>query len=226
MATISRNRIRLKLDTLKPLEATYDFVSGQNARLPRARAVQFEISLFSGETLLALTGITSVTMEVKALTTAGVIDTATANVMSKTVSAASFNSTLTSNEWTNDSGATPYHAAFQFSVAETTLTMTGVINNVVGFGWVITATTASGTLCVGTGILNCVDDGGSGAGVPVPPTPTYTYTDAQIEAMLAGKLSLGENPAGAAYMLVSPDGTVKFLFRVGNDGSLHPERIT
>ena len=224
--TFTRNRIRFALNTRLPLKETVDPLTGARPRMPRARAAQVEIALFSGTTLLSLTGITSMTMEVKPVTTGGVIDTTKANVMSKTVSAASFNATLTSAEWTNDSSVTPYHVAFLFSVSETTLTMTGSVNNALNFGWVITGTTANGTETLGIGVLVCVDDGGSGAGVPELPEPTYTRTDEQIDAMLAGSVKIGENPAGAAIMLVSPDGTKKRLLYVGDDGAFHTEIIT
>jgi hypothetical protein len=223
---LARNRLRLKLDTQQPLSETVDMYTGSRITMPRARAVQFEVALYSGVTLLAFTGITSVTMEVKPINSAGVIDTTKANVMASTVSSALFNGTLTDDEWTNDSGSTPYHFTFPFSVAETTLTMTSMVANRLTFGWVITATTTNGTLCIGSGNLICVDDGGSGAGVPVLPVPTYTRTDAQIDAMLASKVQIGENPAGAAIILVSEDGTKKRILYVGDDGALHTEIIT
>jgi len=223
--TLTRNRIRLKLDTSKPLEQTYDFLSNLNCRLPRARATQVEVALYSGATLLALTGITTMVMEVKPVTSAGVIDSSKPNSMSKTVASAAFNAGLTDSEWTNDSGATPYHCVFEFTAAETTLTMTGVVNNELKFGWVITAITPAGRITLGTGILVCVEEGGSGAGVPELPVPTYTYTDEEINAMIAAKVQFGENPAGAAMILVSKDGTKKRILYVGDDGAFHAETI-
>ena len=222
---LTRNRIRLTLDTRSPLRETVDQSSGRRARLPRARATQFEVALFSGDTLLALTGITTMVMEVKPLDTAGVIDATKANVMSKTVSSAAFNANLTSAEWTNDSSDTPYHASFEFTAAETTLDMTSASANTKNFGWVITAITSAGRITLGTGILVCVEEGGSGAGVPTPPTPTYTYTDAELEAMLASKVQFGENPAGAAIILTSKSGLKRGIAYMGDDGAWHFEKL-
>jgi len=224
--TFARNRIRLRLNTLTPLKETSDYVTGSRPKFPRARALSVECAIYSGDTLLALTGITSMVMEVKVLTSSGVIDSSQANVMSKTVSSASFNANLTSNEFEEDDSATPYHCAFEFSPAEATLTMTSAVKNELRHGFVITAITAAGRVTVGTGYLICVEEGGSGAGVVVAPEPTYTYTDDEIQAMVAGRVALGENPAGAATIWVSKDGTKKVMQYLGNDGSMHFETIS
>ena len=228
MATIARNRIRLALDTMRPLEPTYDFVSNLRPRFPRARALAVEVALYSDDTLLELGGITSMIFEVKPLTsqTGGVIDATQVNVMSDTVESGLFNLNLTDSEWENDSGTTPYHCQFTFSVAETTLTMTGAVANELKLGYVVTAITGSGRITCGTGTISCFEEGGSGAGVPVAPNPTYTYTDEELDAMIAGKLGFSENPAGAAFILVSKDGTKKGIIYWGDDGAFHAESIS
>lgn len=230
-----RNRIRLALAIAAPVgdgssaPQLFDVITGATPRLTRARAVQFELALFNNGVLDPLTGLTSITLEVKPVTAAGVIDTAAAAVMSKTVSAASFNAALTQDIWDNDSGATPYHAVVTFLDTETGLTMTGHTNNELAFGIVITGVTSIGNVTLGGGVITVVHDGGTPGAASTPPVAAYTFTDEVILAMIAAKLNAGTNAAGQGFILTSALGiSMRIYVRDEADGSvsLAAEQIT
>jgi hypothetical protein len=223
-ANFLRNRIRLALNLNKPLVETLEYVSQRRVKMPRARAVQFEVALFNGGVLAELTPLSSVTLEVKP-TSGGVIDPDESPVMTRSVASASFNASLTDDQWTNDDGSTPYHALFGFNDAETVLDMTNATNNVLAYGWVIFGQTTEGRVTLGVGLLDCTDDGGTGTGLDTPPVPTYTMSDEEIRALVASRVLLGVNSAGASFTLTSPDGTKKVLVWVDDNGTFHTDPV-
>jgi len=211
------NRIKLGLELTRPLEvaAIRNVFTGATPRIGHGRAVQFEAGLFNNGVLLAgLADILSLTLEVKSWT-GGAIDTGAA-LLSQTIAAGAFNAALTADEWSQDSGATPYHAKFVFLDTEIgALVMTGAVANEKAFGLVITGLTAKGRIPCGSGPLVVVQDGGTGAGGGVAPVASYTFSDQEILAMVNDRVKAGVNPFGASYTLPAiNDATKGILFYV------------
>ena len=145
----------------------------------------------------------------------------------RTVASAAFNTALTKAEWQSDSasaaGTPSYHAVFEFTDTEMNISMTGAVNNEKEFGLVVSALGAAGRVSLGRGTIVFVQDGATGTGTSNPPVATRTMTDEEIIAGDASAVKLGENPAGAAFILKSaagkgirvwaadePDGSVTF----------------
>lgn len=201
---IAANRIRFALDITRALDiqALVDPFSSLTPLMPRARASQFEVALFNNDQLDTLAQFTSLTLEVKDINASGYINPAGTIRLSKVINSGDFNALLTRPEWDNDSGNTPWHVRFQFTEAEmTALPAIAAADNRQSYGIVITGMTASGRVTLGSGLIIAVDDGGTGAGAAVQPSVSYTFSDQEIQAGLATKVNLGENPAGTSIIL-------------------------
>lgn len=204
------NRIRIRGDRAKPFSDVLDEVLGATPVFPHGRNIAVEVALFNNDVLHNLADILSLTLSIKDVTAAGVIEPTAADLLTKTVSAASFNTQLTEDAWTNDSPvgsvSTSYHAVFNLAYSETGgISMTNHSNNVKSFGLVISAATDAGIIVLRTGVIFFRYDG-AGATVGTPPTASYTFTDAQILGALAAKLNAGENDAGVPLILRGPNG--------------------
>jgi len=205
-----RNRIRLALEVSAPVGITagdpnvlIDSLTNATPRIVHGRALQVEIALLNHRILDNLTGLSSLTLEIKDAT-AGVIDTG-APKLSKTV--ASFNVALTASEWENDQGSPSYHAVFEFLDTEIAgLSMSGAVANAKQFGLVVTGLGAFGRVSCGSGLVTVIQDGGTGAGSGVAPVASYTLTDQEILAGLNSKLDKGENPDGIGFSLFDVGG--------------------
>lgn len=213
------NRVRLALEFTKANfpNQQMDAAHGGTPRAPHGRVWDVEVAIFNAGSLLTSIGavFTSLTFELKAAAN-GIIDAASATLLSATVNAANFNTALTAADWSSDSG---FHAAFQFTDTQTaTLNMTAAVSNELQFGWVVTGLTSTGRVTVGSGLVTVVKDGGTGAGGGSAPVPTYTISDQEILAGLASKVSLGENPAGAVIILRTQTGR-GLVIRAVDDGA-------
>lgn len=204
MSAFQRNRIRLALDGAKPFTDLLDRITGATPVFPHGRHINVEVALFNNGPLDALASVTSLTLDIRSVTAAGVIEPPpTATLLTKVVNAAAFNLQLKQDNWDNDSdvNGSSYHAAFALSSAETGgLDMAGHNNNVKNFGLVISATTAIGIVCLASGVIQFRYDG-AGAVAGAPPVAAYTLTDQQLFAMDASNLKAGENPPGVSFTL-------------------------
>ena len=202
--SIAADRVRLALEITSALDPSrlVDVFSGLTPLVPRARAVQIEIAVFNHGQLDKLDQFTSITLEIKDVNAAGFINPSGTVRLSKTVPGASLNGALTADQWSSDSGATPYHAVFQFTEAEmTNIPVIASLDNRQAYGLVVVGLTGSGRVSLGTGIIFAVDDGATGSGSAAPPSVTYTLSDQELLASLATKLNAGDNPAGAYLIL-------------------------
>jgi len=203
VSSFQRNRIRLAADGAKPFADLVDQITGATPIFPHGRNINVEVAIFNNATLDGLASVSSLTLDIKDLTTAGVIEPTAAALLTKTVSSASFNLQLKQDNWDNDVdvNGSSYHAAFALTSAETGgLSMSGQINNVKGFGLVLSATTSIGIVVLLSGVIQFRYDG-AGATSGSPPLAAYTFNDQQLLAMLAAKLNAGENDNGVSFTL-------------------------
>jgi len=203
MSTFQRNRIRLAADGARPFADLLDQLTGATPVFPHGRNINVEVAVFNNATLDSLSNVTSLTLDIKDLTAAGVIEPAAAALLTRTISSASFNLQLKQDNWDNDVdvNGSSYHAAFGLTSAETGgLSMSGQVNNVKGFGLVLSATTSVGIVVLLSGVIQFRYDG-AGATSGSPPLAAYTFTDQQLLAMLAAKLNAGENDNGVSFTL-------------------------
>jgi len=203
VSSFQRNRIRLAADGAKPFADLVDQITGATPIFPHGRNINVEVAIFNNATLDGLASVSSLTLDIKDLTTAGVIEPTAAALLTKTVSSASFNLQLKQDNWDNDVdvNGSSYHAAFALTSAETGgLSMSGQVNNVKGLGLVLSATTSIGIVVLLSGVIQFRYDG-AGATSGSPPLAAYTFNDQQLLAMLAAKLNAGENDNGVSFTL-------------------------
>lgn len=203
MSTFQRNRIRLAADGAKPFADLLDQLTGATPVFPHGRNINVEIAVFNNATLDGLASVSSLTLDIKDLTAAGVIEPTAAALLTKTVSPASFNLQLKQDNWDNDVevNGSSYHAAFALTSAETGgISMSGQVNNVKSLGLVLSATTSIGIVVLLSGVIQFRYDG-AGATSGSPPQAAYTFNDQQLLAMLASKLNAGENDNGVSFTL-------------------------
>jgi hypothetical protein len=218
--SLLHQRIRLPLEITKPLDvdALFEQRTGNRVRIGYNRALRFEVAVVSGGSITQeVSDLSSMTLIVKPLTAAGVIDTTHLSLLEQTV--ATINTSLTESQWTNDSGPTPYHALFTFTDAETAVDTTGIANNELTLGIVFTGLTTQGRVTLASGLVTLVNDGAVVTG-GTPLTPTRTMTDQEIMALLASKVGFTGNPNGSIIELPSADGKKVLVFaRDESDGS-------
>lgn len=201
-----RNRIRLKMDTRTPLVDSLDVFTSNTPQMPRARAVQFEIGIFDGDTLDDVGDIQTITLEVKA-------DIASAALFTQTLAAAAMKLNLKPDEWAGslDSNC---HAQFTFLEGVTALDLGGASVISKNFILVVTALTSIGNFTVGKTTLTCVNDGGlTAANSPAAGDPAFLRVD-QFNALAANFIKV-ENDPGVPIILKSTDG--KWQRRQGID---------
>jgi len=203
VSSFQRNRIRLAADGAKPFADLLDQITGATPILPHGRNINVEVAVFNNALLDTLASVSSLTLDIKDLTGGGVIEPTAGALLTKTVSSASFNLQLKQDNWDNDVdvNGSSFHAAFALTSAETGgLSMSGQVNNVKGFGLVLSATTSIGIVVLLSGVIQFRYDG-AGATSGSPPPAAYTFNDQQLLAMLAAKLNAGENDNGVAFTL-------------------------
>ena len=225
------NRVRLALAAVKPFgssvaPAILDFFTGEAPLIPHARATQFEIAIFNGATLDGLTGLLSITLELKNAVD-GVINTGAA-LASRTVAAAQFNVALQKAEWEADQGQ---HALFQFTDAEMNVAGFPTSDNKKQFGLVVSGLAAAGRVDLASGLVTLQQSGATGTGMSNPPTPSYTLSDQDILAALAGKINRGINRNAPQIVLACVnDPTTGLLLEAfkpagGGDPILRPRKV-
>jgi hypothetical protein len=194
---VRRNRVRVALDIAKALVPATDFFTSETPLMPSGRHAQFECGLFNNAVLDALTDITSIKLEVGPLTVNGVIDLVAAKVMSKTVSAASFNMALTATQWAQ---GFDYHVKFDFLDTETGLAVDSL--NYRDYGAVVTAQTTSGPITCGVFTLRAIKDGGLVVLNP-PPVGDPAYVRADDYAADKEGFIKRVNPNGTSIILTN-----------------------
>lgn len=228
---LTHNRVRLGLKAALPFgsataPALLDAFSGDSPVIPHARATQFEIAVFNGDVLDALTDLLSITLELKEASN-GVIDTG-APVASRTVAAANFNAALTKDQWKNDQGQ---HAVFEFSDAEMNVATAGFVDNKKQFGLVVSALANAGRVDLASGIVTMQRSGATGTGMSDPPQPSYTLSDQDILAGLNGKINRGINRKAPKIILECvndpTEGLLLEAFKPagGGDPILRPRKV-
>jgi hypothetical protein len=219
--SFERNRIRLRLELTTPLEDSDDVFRSGPPQMPSGRAVQFELGLFNRGVLDPLASLTSVKLEVKALTAAGIVDVASAALMSATVSAAGFDLTVTQADWDN---ALKEHVVIGFTQEETGLTVDAATN------WrdykvIVTAQSTGGAVTIGTATLRVVKDGGLTVVTPPPVAdPSYVRVDDYL-ADRQGFVKV-ENEAGVSFTLRNAEGYgVRFRITAGPQPEVIQETV-
>lgn len=199
-------RIRVQLETTVALDPRelYDYTTQARMQIGFGRALSFEVAVTKSKTVSAdVADISTITLIVKNLTAGGVIDADDTSLLEKTVAVS--NTLLTQSEWTNDSGTTPYHATFNFPASETSISMTGAVNNELTLGIVFTGLTSQGRITLASGYVTIVNDGAVITG-GTPPVATRTMTDQEILALLSSKVGFTGNPAGSIISMPSAAG--------------------
>lgn len=108
--------IRLQANWREPGEAPTDASGDDAPKFWKGGALRLELGVFDGAAIYNVSGLTSITIRVRAG------QQATGHLMEKTVVAADFNLSLTTTQW--DAG-THQHAVFSFTDTETNLDMDG-----------------------------------------------------------------------------------------------------
>lgn len=205
-----RNRVRLKMDTRTPLVDSLEVFLNATPQMPRARAVQFEIGIFDGDTLDDISDIVTITLEVKA-TIDGV------RLFTRTLNAGDLKGNLTPDQWLGgiDSNC---HAMFTFPEIETAVDMGGATIAEKQFLLIVTALTSIGNLTVGRTTLTIVNDGGlTTANAPAAGDPAFVRVD-QFEAAMRNFVKVIGDP-GVPIILTSQDGTWQRRLGQENDGT-------
>ncbi|MEM1057919.1 MAG: hypothetical protein AAGK14_01615 [Verrucomicrobiota bacterium] len=177
MATLPRQRIRLRLDTAGSDQALDERTSAAPV-LWRGTDVQFELGLFRGATLLSVANLAAVTLEVKANSVAGLVGGALMQG-----SDGSPDDTLAAETWADE---TQQHALIAFTGAETNLDL-GDGNREQTFWLVASATTTDDptrTIVLGSALLT-IRESGAGADAPTPSPITEFYTKTETDDLLA-----------------------------------------
>jgi len=189
MSNLGSRVMRLAVDVTgaNPL---IDKLTSGTPRIPRGTDLQLQLAFFRGTTLLALSDIASVTVELR--------DAATRLIasVSKTVAAAAFE-ICDDTTWADDSAQ---QVSVALAPADTNLG-TGLESS----HWlVISVITTDGKVntCAGTNITIWED--GTGAGTTDPPEGVTYYTAAEVLALLDAKL----NFATGKRLAIDTDGNI------------------
>jgi hypothetical protein len=189
---ISNQRIRLAIDTSQ-MGIINDVLTGATPQFWNGVDLQFELAIFYGSVLAAVSNLDSITVDLKAG------DPRTGlPLMSQTVASGSLNNALTLEAW-NGGAPTDCHALVVFTNAETNLDLGDDTDT---FWLVISAITSdnpSHKLVLGATPLN-VTEGGEGVEPPASVvSPTY-YTAAQSDARYTLSVDLTTINSGIATL--------------------------
>ncbi len=179
---ISNQRIRLAIDTSQ-MGAVNDLLTGATPQFWNGVDLQFELAIFYGATLAAVSNLDSITVDLKTG------DPRTGlPLMSQTIASGSLNQSLTLAAW-QGGAATDCHALLVFANHQTALNLSGDVET---FWLVISALTNDSPahkLVLGATPLN-VTEGGEGVTPPASVvSPTY-YTAAQSDARYSRAVDL------------------------------------
>jgi hypothetical protein len=180
---ISNQRIRLAIDTSQ-MGTINDVLTGATPQFWNGVDLEFELAFFYGSTLLSVSNIDSITVDLKAS------DPRTGlPLMSQTVASSALNQALTLTAW-NGGAPTDCHALVVFTNAETNLDLNDDSDT---FWLVVSALTSDSPthkIVLGATPITVVE-GGEGVAPPASVvSPTY-YTAAQSDArfLLAADLT-------------------------------------
>ncbi len=179
---IDNQRIRLAIDTSQ-MGSINDVLTGNSPQFWNGVDLQFELGLFRGATLLDISNLSSITIDLKESD-----DVTGLPVMSATLSSGSFNNALTLNAW-NGGAAADSHALLTFTNSATNLF---IADSPQTFWLVISALTGDSPahkIVLGATPLTVVE-GGEGVNPPASvATPLY-YTAAQSDARYVQSIDL------------------------------------
>lgn len=160
--------------TLRQRLSLTDLPTNTQISLDAYRGIAFQVqsALFSGTAISDMSGISSVTMIVRASRE----DTDAAALMSETVAAADFG-TCTLNEWLAGTGQ---HATFSFSATESNLDLQGGAKRIF---WLVFKALLSGgdTVIIGRGFLTLHEANAEASGTP-PENPGPALGTAEADA--------------------------------------------
>jgi hypothetical protein len=208
----TRQRIRIAFDVTKQT-ANIDKITGETPRIWRGNDIVFEIAAFYGNplsdasTLIDVSNIASLTLEVKpfATRTGG-------SVMTKTITSADINTALTTAQWNADSAQ---HASIVFTNLETAPDL-GSGTTEANYWLVVSVITNDSPgreITWGYTTLTIEEDGNGSATSPTP-SPPVSYTKAEADARFqqidAGGLVVANLTTGKHHLvnLVTVNGVV------------------
>jgi hypothetical protein len=173
MTTLSRRRIRAKLDAAKRTTDRFtDVKTSSSPELWRGNDVQFELGIFWNDALVTdITNLASITVDVRSGTAVGAL------LMTKTLSAVDLDTSLTAGTWADDS---KQHALIAFTGTET--------NVPAGAHWLVisavTNDTPSRSITLAATTLLVAEDGAGTEDNPDPVTGiSYTRPEADARFM-------------------------------------------
>lgn len=171
---ISNQRIRLAIDTSQ-MGAINDVLTGATPQFWNGVDLQFELALFYGASLLAVSNLDSITVELKAS------DPRTGlPLMSKTIASSALNQSLTLNAW-NGGAPGDCHALVVFTNNETNLNLDADSQSFWLVVSAITSDTPAHKIVLGATPLTVVE-GGEGVTPPASVVTPLYYTAAQSDA--------------------------------------------
>jgi hypothetical protein len=172
MSTISRRRIRLKLDVAKATSYKHlDVNTSQNPEHWRGNDLQFELGICFNDTLSDISNLASITLEVKDASA----EAGTAALMSKTILAADLDPTLNAASWADQ---TKQHALVIFTGAEANIAAASNYWLVVS---AITTDVPGRTITLGVATFAVVEDRTGATTVPQV-NQGVAYTQAEADA--------------------------------------------
>ncbi len=191
----SRQRLRIKLDPSSP-NANLDQFTTREPIAYLGRSMQLEMCLFFQDVLESIGNFATVTVAVKEIAD-GVVDTAGASAITKTIAAADFDTSVQESDWNE---GTKQHFLVPLEDYETAWVMTGAeMPNRKYFQVVVTAKTTdtiTRTVTLANFRIQIVDDGGlTGLATTVAADPNY-YTADEVNALLNGLVKRISEPGG------------------------------
>ncbi len=195
MTTLGRTRLRLATD-LAVFDAPLDILRRTTPQFWRGNDLQFELALFFNGTLLSVSNLASLTLEVRPLgANGGPPDPSFTPLMGATIS--SFDDTTTLEDW--HSGA-KQQAVVAFTAAQS--------NIAAGAAWLsifaITKDTPGRVITLCAGPVRVLEDGAGLATTPLPAADTfYTSTQSDARFALLGAGGEGGAPAGDSNPLAN-----------------------
>lgn len=189
-------QIRLACDSAS-FAPPQDILTNAVPQFWRAAALQLQLGLFVRAVLADVSALTSLTLEIKALTEANAAPAPDAPLLlTKTINA--FSTSLTLAQWT---AGEAQHAVIDLAAEETNLPAGQLW--LLLYGW----NSSGSRIIFAAGKITCVETGGPSVGDPPPSTPVYltaAETVAAINAQLAVKVLF---PAGVNAVRFNLDGT-------------------
>jgi len=178
MTTLARRRIRIAADAAwKTDEPMIDLAAADANATPelwRGNDLQVEVGFFQDATLLDISNIASVILNVKPTS-----DRDGTPLMTATLEAADLDATLAANTWTD---GTKQHALFTFTAAETNISLDSSDDRECWLAIGITTNDSPGrTITIAYTVLKVVEDGIGGEGVPQANEHLH-YTKAESDA--------------------------------------------